>query len=54
MIYLIGGAPRTGKSILGQQVAVALQSSWLSTDILKDLLRVKNAEATPVAWNCAT
>lgn len=53
MIYLIGGAPRTGKSILGQQVAVTLQSSWLSTDILKDLLSVKNAEATPVAWNAA-
>lgn len=53
MIYLIGGAPRTGKSILGQQVAVTLQSSWLSTDVLKELLRVKNAEATPVAWNAA-
>lgn len=53
MIYLIGGAPRTGKSILGQQVAVTLQSSWLSTDVLQDLLRVKDAEGSNAEWNAA-
>lgn len=53
MIYLIGGAPRTGKSLLGQQVAVTLQSSWLSTDVLNDLLRVRNDEEPKAEWNAA-
>ncbi len=38
MIYLIGGAPRTGKSILGQRIAVKLRISWISTDLLKEFL----------------
>ena len=41
MIYLIGGAPRVGKSILGQQLAAKLNTSWISTDLLVDLLQVK-------------
>lgn len=53
MIYLIGGAPRTGKSLLGQQVAVTLKSSWLSTDVLQALLHVKDAEGANAAWNAA-
>lgn len=53
MIYLIGGAPRSGKSLLGQQVAVTLKSSWLSTDVLQDLLRVKDAERSNAEWNAA-
>jgi 2-phosphoglycerate kinase len=51
MIYLIGGAPRTGKSVLGQQVSVMLKSSWLSTDVLQELLRVRHAEGSKAEWN---
>ena len=51
MIYLVGGAPRTGKSILGQQVAVTLKSSWLSTDVLRDILTVKKDEGPKVGWS---
>jgi len=53
MIYFVGGAPRAGKSILGQQVAVTLKSSWISTDVLNDLLRFRNAEGIKVEWNAA-
>jgi 2-phosphoglycerate kinase len=41
MIYLIGGAPRAGKSILCQQVSAKLKIGWISTDLLVELLRVK-------------
>lgn len=41
MIYLIGGAPRTGKTILGQRLAAKISASWISTDSLHQLLRVK-------------
>ena len=51
MIYLVGGAPRAGKSILGQQVAVKLKSSWISTDVLRDLLKVKKDEGPKVEWS---
>ena len=50
MIYLVGGAPRAGKSILGQQVAACLKTSWISTDLLVDLLRV-NDETLKAEWN---
>lgn len=53
MIYLIGGAPRVGKSILGQQLAVKLKISWISTDILVELLKAKNVEGTKAEWNAA-
>jgi hypothetical protein len=53
MLYLIGGAPRTGKSVLGQQVAATLQSSWISTDLLQDLLHFQNAESSKPSWNAA-
>jgi hypothetical protein len=51
MIYLIGGAPRAGKSILGQQISAKLKIGWVSTDLLADLLRVKNDEGIKVEWN---
>lgn len=53
MIYLIGGAPRTGKSILGQQVATHLRTSWISTDLLHELLRVKNVPGVVTEWNAS-
>src|SRR5262245_33172753 len=53
MIYLIGGAPRAGKSILCQQVASRLKIGWISTDLLMELLRVKNEEGVKTEWNAA-
>ena len=50
MIYLIGGAPRAGKSILGQQVAANLKIGWISTDLLVELLRV-NDKSIKAEWN---
>jgi len=51
LIYLIGGAPRSGKSILGQQIAARLGIGWISTDLLMEVLRVKNVEGTIDRWN---
>lgn len=53
MIYLIGGAPRCGKSILAQQVSANLKADWISTDLLMELLRVKNDEGVKTEWNTA-
>src|SRR5579859_5190564 len=53
MIYLIGGAPRTGKTILGQRLCTALKVGWVSTDLLMELLRVANAPGRKVEWNAA-
>jgi hypothetical protein len=53
MIYIIGGAPRVGKSILGQQVSAQLKVGWVSTDLLIQLLRIKNDEGIKKAWNAA-
>ena len=53
MIYLIGGAPRTGKSILGQQFAAKQKISWISTDLLMELLRVKGDEGVKTKWDAA-
>ena len=50
MIYLVGGSPRAGKSILGQQVAANLKIGWVSTDLLVELLRV-NDESIKAEWN---
>ncbi len=52
MIYLIGGAPRAGKSVLGQQLAAKLKVSWISTDLLAELLRVKD-DSLKAEWNAA-
>ncbi len=51
MLYLVGGAPRTGKSILGQRISAKLKIGWISTDLLVELLRVKNDEGVEVEWN---
>jgi hypothetical protein len=51
MIYLIGGAPRVGKSILGQRIAARLRIGWISTDLLADMLRVNNSAEQKVEWN---
>ncbi len=53
MIYLVGGAPRAGKSILGQRVAAKLNVGWVATDVLMELLRVKNEAGVKVEWNAA-
>ena len=51
MIYLVGGAPRAGKSILGQQLAAKLNAGWISTDILMTLLSTKKEEGAKTEWN---
>ena len=51
MIYLVGGAPRAGKSILGQQVAAKLKIGWISTDLLIELLRVRSDHGMKTEWN---
>ena len=53
MIYLVGGASRVGKSILGQRISAKLNIGWISTDLLIELLKVKNVEGTKVEWNAA-
>jgi len=53
MIYLIGGAPRSGKSILCQQIASNLKIGWISTDLLMEILRVKNEAGVKTEWNAA-
>src|SRR6266508_2267136 len=51
MVYLVGGSPRVGKSILSQQIASTLAISWISTDVLKELLRVHTPNVPGVQWN---
>ncbi|MBK8984466.1 MAG: hypothetical protein IPM39_00045 [Chloroflexi bacterium] len=53
MIYLVGGAPRAGKSLVGQQIASDLKIGWVSTDFLVELLRVKNEQDVKTEWNAA-
>ena len=53
MIYFIGGAPRAGKTILGQQISRELRIGWVSTDLLLTLLRVTNVEGMKTEWNAA-
>lgn len=53
MIYLIGGAPRVGKSILGQRLCTTLKVGWVSTDLLMELLRVANAAGRKMKWDAA-
>ena len=52
MIYLVGGAPRSGKSVLGQQVAGHLNIGWVATDVLRSMLKAEGDgswDATPEA-----
>lgn len=53
MIYLIGGAPRAGKSILGQRVAATLRIGWISTDSLMDILRVHDSNGIKTTWDAS-
>lgn len=53
MIYLIGGAPRTGKSTLCHQFAADQGIGWISTDMLTDLLRFHQVAGTKSEWNAA-
>lgn len=51
MIYMIGGAPRVGKTILCQKVAANLKIGWVSTDLLMELLKVRNDHGMKMEWN---
>ena len=51
MIYLVGGAPRAGKSVLAQRVSAKLRIGWISTDVLRELLALRDAERTKAEWN---
>ena len=53
MIYLIGGAPRTGKSILAQRLAAQLRIEWISTDLLEHMLQFNHVEGIKTEWNAA-
>ena len=53
MMYLIGGAPRVGKTILAQQLCTTLKVGWISTDLLTDLLRVANAPDRKMKWDAS-
>ncbi len=53
MIYFIGGAPRAGKSLLGQRLCTSLKVGWISTDLLMELLRVANAAGHKLKWDAA-
>ena len=53
MIYLIGGAPRVGKSTLCQQMSARLGIGWISTDLLMEVLRLKNVEGLKTEWNAS-
>lgn len=51
MIYLIGGAPRAGKSTLCRRISSKLKIGWISTDLIQEILRVKNVEGVKTEWN---
>jgi len=53
MIYFIGGAPRTGKTILGQRISADLRSGWISTDLLWQVLQTKKVEGTNIEWDAS-
>ena len=53
MIYLIGGAPRAGKSTLCQQLSAKLGIGWISTDLLMEVLRSKNVEGKKTTWDAS-
>ena len=38
MLYLIGGAPRCGKTLLAQRLGSALGAGWCSTDTVRDVV----------------
>lgn len=54
MIYLIGGAPRTGKSLLSHRLAAEQRMGWIGTDVLFELLKVANDPGVPRQWDAST
>ena len=38
MIYLIGGAPRCGKTILAKKISIKKKISWITTDALRPVI----------------
>ena len=52
-MYFIGGAPRAGKSLLGQRLCTTLKVGWISTDLLMELLSVANAAGCKMKWDAA-
>ncbi len=44
MIYLIGGAPRTGKSLMAQKIITTNPMPYLSCDFLYELRQVKDID----------
>lgn len=40
VLYVVGGPPRVGKSALGRSIMASRRIPWLSTDILKTVLRI--------------
>lgn len=53
MIYLIGGAPRCGKTILCRQAAAKMGAGWTSTDLLVDLLRLAEVDGVKTGWDAS-
>lgn len=53
MIYLIGGAPRVGKTTLSQLFASQLKAGWISTDVLHGVLNLRNYDGPKHEWNAA-
>ena len=53
MIYMIGGAPRVGKSTLCQQISARLGIGWVSTDLLMEVLRSKQAAGIKAEWDAS-
>ena len=51
MIYLIGGAPRTGKSTLTQRISAKLGIGWISTDLLLEQLRISHVAGVKNQWD---
>lgn len=44
MIYLIGGAPRCGKTILAKKLAAKKKISWISTDSIWSIIKAVTPE----------
>jgi len=53
MVYLIGGAPRAGKTILAQRLSSKLHAGWISTDLLLPLLGMTNVAGIKTGWDAA-
>ena len=53
MIYFIGGAPRTGKTILAQRISADLRIGWISTDLLWQVLQTKKVAGTNIEWDAS-